>query len=184
MSSEKKARPGFGSIELEVKLVTDTLLIDDERANIRALNMVANSVFRPSFRAIVMSDLLFMPLVSRLQPPAIGLIQYRNKYQMPLRKMKAGLQPLVNAAAARAMTCLLSSLGDAGRCTLIAADCVAQLMLLYELTENASARTEAEGALKILGISLGHKAPMYPHLVEEMHSMNKAEADKIRMAGM
>lgn len=169
---QEKVRPGFGSIELQVKLVTDTLLIDDERANIRALNMVANSVFRPNFRAIVMSDLLFMPLMSLLQPPAKGLIQYRNKFQKPLRKMKADLQPLVNAAAARAMTCLLSSLDDAGRCTLIASDCVAQLLLLYEMTENASARAEAEGALKILGISLGHKDPLYPHLLEEVSLMN------------
>ena len=156
-----KAKPGFGSTELEVKLVTDTLLIDDERANIRAMNMVANSVFRPDFRAIVMSELLFIPLVSRLQPRQKGLIQYRNKRATPLRKMKAELQPLVNAAAARALTCLISSLDDAGRCSLIAADCVSQLLLLYELTENASAMIEAEGALRVLGINVGHKDPLF-----------------------
>ena len=55
---------------------------------------------------------------------------------------------------------------------MIAAGCVSQLMLLYELTENASARAEAEGALKVLGICLGHKDPLYPHLVEEMHDDN------------
>ena len=75
--------------------------------------------------------------------------------------MKAELQPLVNAAAARALTCLISSLDDAGRCSLIAADCVSQLLLLYELTENASAMIEAEGALRVLGINVGHKDPLF-----------------------
>ena len=141
--SAKPGRPAFGSIELQVKLVCDTLLIDDERANERALNMVANSVFRSDFRTIVMKDFLYLPIISRLQPPARGLIMYRNKFQKPVRKMKPELQPLVNAAAARALTCLLSSLNDAGRCTLVAADCVPQLLLLYELTENDAAIARA-----------------------------------------
>ena len=158
----------FGSVDLEVKLVTDALLIDDERANARALNMVANSVFRPQFRKIIMDELLFLPMISRLQPPAKGLIMYMNKYQKPIRKMKRSLQTLVNIAAARALTCLLSSLNDTGRCTLIASDCVAQLLLLFELTESGEARTAAEGALRVLGISVGHKDPLYPHLVDEM----------------
>lgn len=75
---------------------------------------------------------------------------------------------MVNAAAARALTCLLTSLDDSGRCTLIAADCVAQLLLLFELTDSEEARTSAEGALRVLGLSVGHKDPLYPHLVDQM----------------
>ena len=97
--------------------------------------------------------------------------------------MRADLQPLVNAAAARALTCLLSSLDDAGRCTLVAADVVSELLLLYELTEAKDARMAASDALKILGISVGHKYPMYPHLIEEMHTPTKAQADEYRSPG-
>jgi hypothetical protein len=38
-------RPRFGSPELEVKLICDTLNIVCEDANVRALHLVANSVY-------------------------------------------------------------------------------------------------------------------------------------------
>ena len=82
--SAKPGRPAFGSIELQVKLVCDTLLIDDERANERALNMVANSVFRSDFRTIVMKDFLYLPIISRLQPPARGLEKYGHTDHLAL----------------------------------------------------------------------------------------------------
>ena len=128
---EEEERPRFGSPELEVKLVCDTLKITNEIANARACYICTNSFHRSMFLNVFMRQCRYMTLIDLLTPPTVKLHSYLNRNGLLIRKMKPKLQPTVNLAACIALTSLTSVLSDQEQLKLIASGIIEKLLILY-----------------------------------------------------
>jgi hypothetical protein len=161
---EEQQRPKFGSPELEVKLIVDTLRIADEIANARACMMIANSIHRPMFTTVFIAQAEYLGLIEMLIPPQKNLHSYLNKNGLLIRKMKPKLQPNVNLAACVALTCLIQVITENEKLKLIASGLIENLLVLYAQTtdDREDVKDAAAKCLRMFSIVVGHRNPTYP----------------------